>query len=521
MYKLGIDVGGTNTDAAILDDRLNVVVSTKTHTTKDIETGIKNAIHKVVSEKKIDVNQIGQAMLGTTQATNAIVERKNLGKVGILRIGYPATASILPYTEWPEDITAILSNRYALIHGGYEFNGDPIAAFSEQEVRDKLNEWKGQIDGLAVVGVFSSINDDQEKRVLEMAQEILGEDFPISTSSSIGSIGLIGRENATILNAALNKVIKNVTTGFSNALAKENITAAKVYLCQNDGTLMSLEYAAKYPILTIGSGPTNSIRGAAYLSKFKNALTVDVGGTTSDIGVLTNGFPRESSKAVTVGGVRTNFRMPDVLSVGLGGGTIVRVSADGSVTIGPDSVGYAITEKALVFGGDTLTTTDIAVRLGLCQVGNPKLVESVDEETAQKAMDQIAKILEDGIDQMKTSAEDVEVVLVGGGSIIAPSKLKGVKHITKSEFGDVANAIGATIANIGGEYEKVYQYAQVDRADALADVEKQAGQQAELAGAKTDSIEVVEITEVPLAYAPGETTRVKAKVVGEIDNSKQ
>ena len=138
MYKLGIDVGGTNTDAAILDENLNVIVSTKTHTTKDVETGIKNAIHAVVNEKDIDVNQITQAMLGTTQATNAIVERKNLGKVGILRIGYPATASILPYTEWPEDIAAILSNRYALIHGGYEFNGDPIVPFSEQEVKETL-----------------------------------------------------------------------------------------------------------------------------------------------------------------------------------------------------------------------------------------------------------------------------------------------------------------------------------------------------------------------------------------------
>lgn len=521
MYKLGIDVGGTNTDAVILDDKLNVLVSAKTHTTKDIETGIKNAIHKVVNGKNIDVQQIKQAMLGTTQATNAIVERKNLGKVGILRIGYPATVSVLPYTEWPEDITQILSNKYALIHGGYEFNGDPIVPFSEEEVRTKLTEWQGQIDGLAVVGVFSSINDDQEKRVSAIAHEILGSDFPVSISSSIGSIGLIGRENATILNAALNKVIKNVTHGFSHALADEKITNATVYLCQNDGTLMSLEYAAKYPILTIGSGPTNSIRGAAYLSKIKNALTVDIGGTTSDIGVLTNGFPRESSKAVTVGGVRTNFRMPDVLSVGLGGGTIVRVSDDGSVTVGPDSVGYAITEKALVFGGDTLTTTDIAVRLGLCQIGDPKLVESIDEDTAQKAMRKIAAILEDGIDQMKTSAEDVEVVLVGGGSIIAPETLKGVKHITKSDFGGVANAIGATIASIGGEYEKVYQYAHVKRSDALSDVEKQAGQQAIMAGAKADTIKVVEVTEVPLAYAPGETTRVKAKVIGEIDNAKE
>lgn len=103
----------------------------------------------------------------------------------------------------------------------------------------------------------------------------------------------------------------------------------------------------------------------------KDAIVIDVGGTTTDLGVIQNGFPRESSVAVTIGGVRTNFRMPDVVSIGLGGGSIVRQRADGSVTVGPDSVGYEITEKAMVFGGDVMTATDIAVRLGMVQLGMP------------------------------------------------------------------------------------------------------------------------------------------------------
>ncbi|EMK1149988.1 hydantoinase/oxoprolinase family protein, partial [Listeria monocytogenes] len=83
------------------------------------------------------------------------------------------------------------------------------------------------------------------------------------------------------------------------------IEHAEIYLCQNDGTLMSLNYARQFPILTIACGPTNSIRGASYLAGLKDAMVLDVGGTTSDIGVLTDGFPRESSLAVDVGGVRT------------------------------------------------------------------------------------------------------------------------------------------------------------------------------------------------------------------------
>ena len=155
------------------------------------------------------------------------------------------------------------------------------------------------------------------------------------------------------------------TEGFAYSLAQEGIANAEVYLSQNDGTLMTMEHARRYPILTIACGPTNSIRGASYLSHLDNAIVIDVGGTTTDLGVIQAGFPRESGVAVTIGGVRTNFRMPDVYSIGLGGGSIVREHADGSVTVGPDSVGYRLTEKALVFGGDTLTATDIAVRLGM------------------------------------------------------------------------------------------------------------------------------------------------------------
>ena len=112
-------------------------------------------------------------------------------------------------------------------------------------------------------------------------------------------------------------------------------------------------------------------------------MVLDVGGTTSDIGVLQDGFPRESSVAVEVGDIRTNFRMPDIISVGLGGGSIVR-SENSKITVGPDSVGYKIGQEALVFGGHTLTTTDIAVRLGLADVGDKSLVAHLDEDFAKR-----------------------------------------------------------------------------------------------------------------------------------------
>ena len=516
-YRLGIDVGGTNTDAVILDESLNVIESTKSHTTPDIETGIYNSMKTVIDHSGIDPNMITHAMLGTTQCTNAIVERKNLAKVGIIRLGYPASVSILPYTAWPEDMVKVLSGKYSILHGGAEYNGNPISDFDGNELRQLLKDWRGQVESIAIVGVFSSIKPEQENEAAAIIKEEYGEDFPVSLSSTIGSIGLIERENATILNAALHNVIQRTANGFAQSLIHEGVKNAKTYLCQNDGTLMSIDYARHYPILTIGSGPTNSIRGASYLADSKNAVVLDIGGTTADLGVLVNGFPRESSIAVDVGGIRTNFRMPDIISIGLGGGSIVTEDDNGDITIGPESVGYQIEEKSLVFGGKTMTTTDIAVRLGKSDVGEYQNVAGISLAFAQRVEDKIQEIIENAIDQMKTSSDDVDLILVGGGAIIAPKQLQGVKSIIQHPQGSVANAIGASIAQVSGDFEKLYSYEKVQREDALNDARSFAEDQAVAAGANVSTLELVDVNETPLAYAPGKTTKVRIKVVGELN----
>src|SRR5690606_27026325 len=135
---------------------------------------------------------------------------------------------------------------------------------------------------------------------------------------------------------------------FRAALRELNISAP-FFITQNDGTLMDADFVERYPVLTFASGPTNSMRGAAYLSNLKEALIADIGGTTTDIGMLRNGFPRESSLNVDIGGVRTNFRMPDVLACGLGGGSLVRLDGN-QVRVGPQSVGYRLLEESRVFG---------------------------------------------------------------------------------------------------------------------------------------------------------------------------
>ena len=490
MYKLGIDVGGTNTDAVLIDENLNVVASIKQHTTANIYDGILNAVRTVLEQSGVNRAEIGQAMLATT--------------------GIP------PMVDWADDLKSI-AVKTTVIRGGFEYDGKELAPLDVAAATAFFEELKAKnVKSVAISCVFSTVRNDHELEAAKLCREVMGDDVHVSISSEIGSMGLIERENATILNAALYKVAQSFTEGFAKSLADDGVTNAQVYLSQNDGTLMTMEYARRYPILTIACGPTNSIRGAGYLSQMKNAIVIDVGGTTTDLGVIQNGFPRESGVAVTIGGVRTNFRMPDVVSIGLGGGSIVRQREDGTVTVGPDSVGYQITEKALCFGGDICTATDIAVRLGMTELGDKTLVQGLDEEFAKKAMDAIRALCEDSIDAMKVSSEDVDVILVGGGSIILPEDLAGAKTVSKYEFGGVANAIGSAISKVSGTYEQLIDYNVIPRDEALAKARAEAVELAVAAGAIRETVEIIDAEDVPLQYYPGNTCRVKIKAAGDL-----
>ena len=515
MYKLGIDVGGTNTDAVLIDENFNVVAEVKRHTTSDVYDGIVDAMRGVIRQSGVDPKAIGQAMLGTTQCTNAIVERKNLAPIGVMRIGAPATVGIPPMVDWAEDLKKIAVDS-VIVGGGFEYDGKELAPFDQEAARAFFEGLLGKVRSVAISCVFSTVRNDHELAAARLCREVMGEDVHISISSEIGSMGLIERENATILNAALYKVANSFTEGFARSLAAEGVTNAQVYLSQNDGTLMTVDFARRYPILTIACGPTNSIRGASYLSHLENALVIDVGGTTTDLGVIQNGFPRESSVAVTIGGVRTNFRMPDVISIGLGGGSIVRQHPDGSVTVGPDSVGYRITEKALVFGGDTLTATDIAVRLGMADLGDKAKVAHIGEDLACKALDAIRTLIEDALDAMKLSSDPVDVILVGGGSIVVPERLAGARQVALPQHFGVANAIGSAISKVSGVYEHLVDYNEIPREKALEEARRQAIALAVAAGAVEETVEIIDVEDVPLAYYPGNTCRVKIKAAGDL-----
>lgn len=516
MYKLGIDVGGTNTDGAILDENLNVLSSFKSPTTDDIETGINNVIQKLLEDTTLDKNNIKHAMLGTTQCTNAIVTRNGLDKVATIRIGLPAGAAIEPLYDVPDDLKEKLSNHVYQVAGGHEFNGELISGLDVEKLEEIATQIKNKVDSISITSIFSPVNNVHEIKAAKILRDLLGDDIPISLSSEIGSLGLLERENATVLNSAIQTVAERTITGFENALRKHGIPATP-YFCQNDGTLMSKEYTLKYPILTVACGPTNSLRGASYLSEFDDAIIVDIGGTTTDIGVLQKGFPRESSISVELSGVQTNFRMPDIYSIALGGGTIITGNVN-SFTVGPESVGYQLPEKALVFGGDTLTTTDIAVAKGFLNLGDKEKLSHLDSEFVDAVYQEMLKMIEVAVEKMKTSRDNVPVVLVGGGSALiqGDSKIEGASVVANPESGSVANAIGSAISDVSGEVEKVVNISPDTRDSIIDELKRLAIEDAVEAGAVREKTEVITFDEIPLAYLPGGATHVKVKSAGPL-----
>lgn len=509
---IGIDVGGTNTDAVALVGR-EVVAEVKTPTTPDVTSGITEALARLLATGELAADDVAAVMIGTTHFTNALVEGRGLTPVGAVRLCGSATRALPPFTDWPDRLRSIVEGQVFLAEGGHEFDGREIAPLDEDELRRIAKEIaRSGIASVAVSAVFSPVTDAHERiasRVLE--EELPG--VPVGLSSEIGRIGLLERENAIIVNASLRALADRIVEGFERALASLGISAP-LYLSQNDGTLMDAAYTNRYPVATFASGPTNSMRGAAYLSGETDCAVVDVGGTTSDIGVLRHGFPREASLQVDIAGVRTNFRMPDVLSLGIGGSSLVRTAPE--LTVGPESVGYRITSEALVFGGDRLTATDVAVAAGLARVGDPERVRHLDPSLVRDALALIRDRIAEGIDRMKTGPEPIPVVLVGGGSILLGDDLPGASRVYRPNHFPVANAIGAAIAQVGGQVDRVVSLDELPRAEAMAAARREAVDRCVAAGAGRDSVEIVEVEEVPLAYLPSNAVRIKVKAVGDL-----
>ncbi|KAF0319735.1 hydantoinase/oxoprolinase [Colletotrichum asianum] len=531
--RIGVDVGGTNTDAVAIDLSLQhsesrgVLAHFKTPTTPDATSGIETAVRTVLAAADLtnSPERIASVTIGTTHFINAVIERdvRRLQKVGVLRLSKSFLREVPAFAEFPPDLAAVLKSYVGIVDGGLHIDGSQEAPVIEAQVVAECAKIRESGVGAVIIsGVYSPIDEvfGQEEKVRDIIlREVPGIDVVCSKEAS-ASIGFIERENAAILNGAILRYARKTVSRFRLAIKRLNLTCP-LFLTQNDGTILDAASAAKIPIRTFSSGPTNSMRGAAYLAGLdsggdSSAIVVDIGGTTSDVGVLLpSGMPRQASAYVTVAGVRVNYSMPHLHSIGLGGGSIVR-TVDGKVKVGPESVGLELLSRALVFGGDVCTTTDVAVAAGKAVVGATEKVKGLEVGFVKEAISRIKALLEGAVDVIKTSPDPVPVLLVGGGAILSPDSLKGASKLIRPPFHDVANAVGAAIARVCGAVDIVQGTTHQTEGQAIDNAKKIAIERAIAAGAIPESIKIAEVETMPLQYVANQV-RTLVKAVGDID----
>ncbi|KAI4747149.1 DUF917-domain-containing protein [Aureobasidium sp. EXF-12298] len=532
VLRIGVDVGGTNTDGVILDPTKasepgkGVVAWHKAPTTTNPSAGISNALTSMFEQANTNPSDVASVTIGTTHFVNAVVERDaaRLARVAVIRLCGPFGKHALPCIDWPADMEDLILGHHALVKGGLEVDGNLIADIDLEEIKDQCEIIKQKgITSIVVIGVFSPI--DSTYRQEEGAAQVINDTLPgchIVLSKEVANLGFLERENAAILNASILPFARKTIRSFQKPIKRLGLTCP-VFLSQNDGTILSGEMASRLPIRTFSSGPTNSMRGAAYLAQGETneaMMVVDIGGTTTDVGLLlANGFPRQAAAYSEFAGVRMNFSCPDVKSIGLGGGSVVRENHD-NTTVGPDSVGYKIQTEALVFGGEVPTTTDYTIAGDSdIDIGDRSKVKHLSQSGISSFKAVVKTMLEKVVDTMKTSPEDLPVLLVGGGAIIAPDELVGASRVIKPEYSGVANAIGAAIARVSAVIDTVKSTESKSVANLVDEISKEAIQKAVESGAAEDSVKIVEVETLPLPYIANKG-RFIIRAAGEFDYSR-
>ncbi|MGO9604113.1 MAG: hydantoinase/oxoprolinase N-terminal domain-containing protein [Candidatus Binataceae bacterium] len=499
----GIDVGGTNTDAVLVRDG-QIVAWTKVPTTPDVHSGIVAALAGLP-----DAALARRVHIGTTAFTNALIERRDLASAAAIRLGKPVSESLPPMTEWPPDLQSSVRNQSHFVSGGREYDGRPIGELNREEIRQIARQLAASdVTQVAVTAVFGTSYPEDETR----AAEWLVEDNPnlqVSLSHRIGRFGILERENATLLNAMLRPLATRTLAAYQAAVP------ANLFISQNDGTVAHGPRASEAPIFTVASGPTNSLRGAAMLASAREAIVLDVGGTTTDAGVVHLGYPQPAGLDLAVAGVRTNFRMPDLCSIGIGGGSLID-AATGAV--GPRSVGFRLTEEAMVFGGATLTLTDVAVAAGRIDLGERSRIKHVDAGIVARVDSYLRATLSRLLENYERLGQHFPIILVGGGAPLIEELLRGLgREVVRPAHADVANAYGAAMAQVGGEADLTFSSAAISRQEALLRAEREAHRRAATAGASPASIITVELEDAALSYLAGDALRVRARAVGDIE----
>ena len=326
--RLGIDTGGTFTDAVLVDDNRQIVNAEKSLTTRfDLSLGIGEVIGKLPQAELGDISMVS---LSTTLTTNSVVED----------LGAPVCVLLPGYTDEQVRQSGLLdilpAQMVVTLKGGYDAVGREREALDEQSAREAIDKLRDEVSAFAISSIFGTRNSSHENRLKQMVTEITG--MPVICGHELASsLGAPRRALTAALNARMVPAIKELIGSVQTILERHKIDAP-LMLVKGDGSLASLANAIEKPIGTVLSGPAASVIGACQLSGLENAIVADMGGTTTDIAIVSNGQPELSEDGARIGDWQPMVEAVRVNSIGLGGDSELRFGGHVGLTVGPRRV---------------------------------------------------------------------------------------------------------------------------------------------------------------------------------------
>ncbi len=420
-YRLGVDVGGTFTDLLLFDAASGVFWRHKTPSTpSDSSIGILNGVDALCAKAEISPKEIELFLHGTTVATNAMLEGKG-ARVGLIttqghRHIMQIARSFVPgglagWIIWPKPKPLAALEDTVEITGRMNAAGVEVRPVDDDAIRQALIFLKAEgVEAITVSLINAYMNGAHEKRVGDIAQEVI-PDIPVSLSHQVlPEMQEYERTLTTVANAAVRPVVSTYISNLRDKLSHSGF-AGNLSLLRSDGGLMSAEKAQEHPVNILMSGPAGGVTGALWVAQnagFKNILTLDVGGTSTDVALIENLEPRRV-RTTEVGHLSVRASSLDVKTVGAGGGSIAYVpELTGALRVGPQSAGAVPGPVAYGKGGVEPTVTDANVVLGYLPESLLGGAFSLDREGAKQSVQKIADAM--GIDLMAAARGIIDIV---------------------------------------------------------------------------------------------------------------
>ena len=468
-YRLGVDVGGTFTDLLLFNTETGSFWRHKTPSTPhDSSEGILNGVNAICDKAGVGASDIDYFLHGTTVATNAVLEGKG-ARVGLItteghRHIMQIARSFVPgglaaWIIWPKPQPLAALEDTVTVKGRIDATSAEIRPLDEAGAREALTQLKAQgVEAITVSFINAYTNGSHEKRVGELAREIM-QDVPVSLSHEVlPEMQEYERTLTTVANAAVRPVVGKYVSNLRDKLAIAGM-AGKLSLLRSDGGLMSAQKAEEQPVNILMSGPAGGVTGALWVAKnagFKNILTLDVGGTSTDVALIENLEPRRQ-RTTEVGHLSVRASALDVKTVGAGGGSIAYVpELTGALRVGPQSAGAVPGPVAYGKGGELPTVTDANVVLGYLPENLLGGTFNLDREGAKKAVQTIADAL--GIDLMAAARGIIDIVnenMFGALRMISVQQGYDPRHFALMGFGGAGPLHVNAVARLMGSWPAI------------------------------------------------------------------